>query len=306
MSNSAYFRISVTSKCNLSCWFCHREGNHSNQMAYLTPEEIQFACKVALKAGFYKFKITGGEPTERDDLVDIISLLSELSLPDLSIITNGTNLAMQSQKLWDAGLRRINVTVNTLNPIRFEQFKPRDGISVQSILKGIEMAKQVGFTSMKINFVFFDEESEKDLAELIKFVKKHDLILVLLPVIDRKNLYSLDYMYSLIGSFGILSEEIITDQEGLRKRKIRLKEGGQVLLRIDELASKKPYIFCEACSNVKQCREGIFPIRLSSNGQLIPCMADEKHRIDVSDIIRRRDEKAMFTALREITLWQKK
>ena len=63
VANSSYFRISVISKCNLACQFCHRKGNYARLEEILTPQEIQFACKVALKAGFNKFKITGGEPT---------------------------------------------------------------------------------------------------------------------------------------------------------------------------------------------------------------------------------------------------
>jgi len=305
LGNSTYFRISVTNKCNLSCPFCHREGNHAEQGDELTPEEIQFACKAALKAGFKKFKITGGEPTEREELDKIISLLSELHLPDMSMITNGTNLVVLSQRLWDVGLRRINITVNTLNPQRFQQFRPQSHISVQSITKGIETARRVGFENIKINFVFFDRDSKEDLELLIKFVKEMGLTLVVLPVIDNKNFYSLDDMYSIINSYGILSEEVIIDNEGLRKRRINLKEGGSVLLRIDELAEKKPYSFCKQCVNVSQCREGIFPIRLSANGELIPCMADIQHRINVRDKLHNRDEDGMADVFREITLWQR-
>lgn len=301
---SKYFRISVTNQCNLSCWFCHREGNHSGGDDVLTPNEIQFACKIALSAGFRKFKITGGEPTERDDLDSIISSLSELRLPDLSMITNGTNLTAVSQGLWEAGLRRINVTVNTLDQKRFQRFRPRGDISVRSVIQGIKTARQVGFENMKINFVFFEEESKKDLNALIDLVGDMGLTLVLLPVIDRENIYSLDDMYNIIHSYGILSEEIITDHEGLRKRKIWLKRGGCVLLRIDELSARKPYSFCGSCRDTSQCREGIFPIRLSSNGQLIPCMADETHRINVREVLRKRDVNGMESAFRKIALWQ--
>ena len=304
MANSSYFRISVISKCNLACQFCHREGNYARLEEILTPQEIQFACKVALKAGFNKFKITGGEPTEREDLDVIVSLLSQLHLPDLSMITNGTNLVALSQKLWNAGLRRINVTLNTLDPKRFQQFRPKKGIDVQSIVKGIEVAKQAGFEHLKINFVFFDKDSEKDLEDLIEFVRKTNLTLVVLPVINDNRLYSLDDMYNLIKTYGIRSEEIIVDNEGLRKRNIYLNGGGTVLLRIDELAWKRPYSFCSKCANSLKCREGIFPIRLSANGELITSLADFEHRINVRNIFGNRDEDVLKDAFRKITLWQ--
>ena len=304
LCESKYFRISVTNRCNLSCQFCHREGNYAGQKDEVSPEEIQFACKVAYKAGFRKFKITGGEPTERADLCVIISLLSELQLPDLSMITNGTNLASMGQRLWDAGLRRINVTVNTLNPERFQQLNPQKNLSISSIVEGIETARRVGFNNIKINFVFFDEDSVKDLKALITFIKEMEMTLVLLPVIGGKYYYSLEDMYNIISSFGISSEEVITDNEGLQKRKINLTDGGSILLRLDELAEKQPYVFCRKCTKVSECREGIFPIRLSANGKLIPCMADTKHRICVSDVLHSFDEDRMIDAFQKIALWR--
>lgn len=305
LHGSTYFRVSITNKCNFSCQFCHKEGNYTRQGNELTPKEIQFACKMALRAGFRKFKITGGEPTEREDIDVVISLLSELQLPDLSMITNGSNLATMSQRLWNAGLHRINVTVNTLDPERFQQFRPQKHISVSSVIEGIETARRVGFEDMKVNFVFFEKDSVRDLKALIEFVRRMKLTLVVLPVIGGKYYYTLEDMYEIINSYGISSEEMIVDSEGLRKRKINLKEGGSVLLRIDELAEKKPYVFCGQCTNVLQCREGIFPIRLSANGELIPCMADMDHRICVRDILHDREEAGMADAFRKITLWQR-
>lgn len=302
--NSAYFRVSVTNKCNFSCYFCHREGYRGEDNSELLPEEIQFACGQARKAGFRKFKITGGEPTEREDLCSIIALLAQMELPDLSMITNGTNLTSMSQCLWDAGLRRINVTVNTLKQERLRRLNPQNQVSVASIKEGIETALQVGFHNMKINFVYYDEDSREDLEALIEFIKGNGLTLVVLPVIGGKSYYSLEDLYHIIGSYGIASEEVIVDKEGLRKRRIHLKSGGCVLLRLDELADKKPYIFCEKCIKASQCREGIFPVRLSADGELIPCMADVDHRIYVRDLLRDHDSEGMENAFRKIALWQ--
>lgn len=303
LNSSTYFRISVTSKCNLSCHFCHREGNLKNDRVELTPEEIQFACKVAYGFGFKKFKITGGEPTERTDLCRIISLLSELCLPDLSMITNGTNLDPMAQSLWDAGLRRLNVTVNTLDPNRFRYFEPSGKVSVSSIVKGIEKAQGVGFRNLKVNFVFFNEESYTDLKLLLEFVREKQLTLVILPVIGGIS-YSLDDMYKIIQSFNIISEERLSDNEGLLKRKINLKSGASILLRLDELSEKKPYIFCDQCVSKSKCREGIFPIRLSSSGELIPCMANANHHINVRRILREQNAQGMEEAFRKIRMWE--
>lgn len=303
LNSSSYFRVSVTSKCNLACSFCHREGNYKKGKEELIPEEIQFACQIAYKSGFQKFKITGGEPTERKDICRIISLLSQLQLPDLSMITNGTNLELLAQELWDSGLRRLNVTVNTLDPKRFRYFESSDQIHVSSIIRGIEKAQEIGFDNIKINFVFLNEQSKADLESLMEFVAKKNITLVVLPVIGG-NYYSLNDLYHIISSYGIMSEEILTDKEGLFKRKVYLKSGASVLLRLDELSDRKPYVFCNQCIHKTECREGIFPIRLSSDGELIPCMADRNHRIDVRTMLHMRDEEGISEAFRKIRMWE--
>ena len=302
MRLSKYFRISITSRCNLSCEFCHREGNLHATRKQLTPEEIALACEAALECGFLKFKITGGEPTVRPDLCRIISLLSGMSLPDLSMITNGTNLKSLANELWEAGLRRLNVTLNTLNPQRFRQFDAKGQSSVQSVIDGIDTALSVGFQNMKINFVYSDEDSADDLSSLLQFAKERNVTLVVLPVISPLHHFSLDDMYHIISSYGILSEDIIEDKEGLLKRKITLHSGASVLLRLDELKEHQPFIFCPECENKSVCREGIFPIRLSANGELYPCIADT-HRISILEPLQNRDRKAIINAFHQIDSW---
>ena len=114
----------------------------------------------------------------------------------------------------------------------------------------------------------------------------------------------MDYLYDLIKSFGIIREEIITDSEGIRKRLVYLKNSGRVLLRVDELANCKPYIFCEKCLQKKICREGIFPVRLSSDGVIIPCMASQENRINVFDFIKCRDRENLISTFEKVKRWQ--
>ena len=303
---SKYFRISVTKRCNLSCYYCHKEGNYSAANEELTPAEFQTACEVALDAGFTKFKLTGGEPTYRKDLGEIVSRLSQLSLPDFSMITNGTLLEDCAQVLWNCGLRRLNVSLNTLNPKKFRMLQRNSNLSVGKILRGIEAAQQVGFKHIKLNFVFVNEESRSDLKELISYVSGKDLTLVLLPVMEETSYYTLGYLYELLKDYGIEDEEVIADNEGIKKRLIRLKAKSKVLLRMDELAEKRPYIFCVECEESKKCREGIFPIRLSADGELIPCMASSKHRISIRQQLANRDTSALKAAFNKIKGWYSK
>lgn len=289
MNLSKYFRISVTNRCNLNCVFCHREGNQSRDICELTPSEVEIACKAALSLGFQKVKLTGGEPTLHENIYNLIRRLSALEIPDLSMITNGTLLSSQADELWRAGLRRLNVTLNTLDPARFEAMQCAPGISVAQILEGIERAKQAGFHNIKINFVFSGSNSQADLEDLMAYTREQGLILVLLPVLDKQSFYSLDYLYQLVSQYGIEDEELITDAEGIQKRLICLKSGARILLRVDELGQRRPYLFCAHCETRMDCREGIFPIRLSATGELIPCMASEEHRISILPALQSGD-----------------
>lgn len=300
MNLSKYFRISVTNRCNLNCAFCHREGNQSRDTSELSPGEVETACKAALSLGFQKVKLTGGEPTLHSDIYDLIERLSRLNIPDLSMITNGTRLASQSDRLWRAGLRRLNVTMNTLDQKRFAEMHGTPKLSVAQILEGIERARQVGFQDIKINFVFSGADSQADLEDLMAYTKAQGLILVLLSMLDKQSCCSLEYLYRLISRYGIEEEEIITDAEGIRKRLLHLKSGTRVLLRIDELFQCRPYPFCVRCETQMDCREGIFPIRLSAMGDLIPCMASEKHRIPILPALQAGDVEQVRSAFFEL------
>ena len=262
--------------------------------------------------------MTGGEPTLRNDICDIIERLSLLNLPDLSMITNGTKLYELSEDLWKSGLRRLNISLNTLSPERFchiqtgqmiytekkSRLVTNDSVLLEKILAGIEKAQSVGFKKLKLNFVCSDKESECELEKIIDFSKKHDCILVVLPVIEKESAYTLEYLYHLIKTMGISREKLIIDTEGIRKRSIYLENGGRILLRVDELADHRPYIFCEECLNRNQCREGIFPIRLGANGKIIPCMAgNPENMIDVNRFIKKRDVDGLRQAFQEIDGW---
>ena len=313
---SKYLRISITNKCNYTCYYCHREGNYSESNFMLTPQDLHFVCQIALENGFTKFKITGGEPTVRPDICEVIKEISSLNLPDLSMITNGTRLAEMSKSLWDAGLHRLNITLNTIDPNRLAKIQLGDKFKqgetditryesiIKKVFSGIEEAQHVGFKNIKLNFVYFDDNSKYDLEEVVEFSKSYSCIVVLLPILDEKS-YSLEYLYKFIQKFDIIKEELVIDDEGIQKKLLYLKNGARILLRLDEVNYYKPYVFCNECSNTKQCREGIFPIRLSSDGKLIPCMANQSNRIDIVKFTKNRDTKSLNEAFKRIKGWHK-
>ena len=305
-TTSRYFRISLTNQCSLSCYFCHNEGqSFERNVNELSTEDIIWVCKLAYEYGFRKFKLTGGEPTLRGDICEIIENLSQIGIHDLSIITNGTTLYKLADKLKLSGLTRLNVSLYTLNENRFVEINGGSIQKLNNIVKGIDAAIDAGFTDMKINFVFHGSKSMNDLYDMLKFALSRNLILVFLPLLlynlkDADEQIKLNEIYTVLSNIGIKNEYIIQDNEGIKKKLITLNIGTRILLRVDELGIIKPYETCEICTKKSLCREGIFPIRLSSDGVLRPCLAGGKQDIHLYDIITSRNNDKFYDYLLSI------
>src|SRR5262249_23098525 len=146
-------RISVTDRCNLRCTYCMPEDVvFVDRAELLTFEEIVRFVQVAAPLGIDKIRLTGGEPLMRRELPRLVSILAQVAgVRRLGLTTNGILLADQAQPLYDAGLRRINVSLDTLDPARFRQLSRREGLD--RVLAGIRAAKDAGFDPVKINAV---------------------------------------------------------------------------------------------------------------------------------------------------------
>ena len=147
-------RISVTDRCNYRCQYCMPldEYDWIDKAELLRFEEIVRLAGLFLRLGVEKLRITGGEPLVRKDLEQLIGKLSGLpGLKDLSLTTNGSFLAQKAEALKKAGLSRINVSLDTLNPERFRQITKRG--TLQAVLEGIEASRRVGLTPVKVNAV---------------------------------------------------------------------------------------------------------------------------------------------------------
>jgi cyclic pyranopterin phosphate synthase len=168
-------RISVTDRCNLRCTYCMPEDVvFMDRSALLTFEEITHFVRVAAPLGIDKVRLTGGEPLMRRDLTKLVRMIAEVpGLHDLGLTTNGLLLADQAQPLYDAGLRRINVSLDTLDPGRFRQLARRDGL--ERVLAGIHAAQATGFDPVKVNAVIVRGVNEQDVVPLARFAREHRL-----------------------------------------------------------------------------------------------------------------------------------
>jgi cyclic pyranopterin phosphate synthase len=168
-------RISVTDRCNLRCTYCMpEEVVFMDRAELLSFEEIAHFVRVAAPLGIDKIRLTGGEPLMRRELPRLVRLLSEIDgIRDIGLTTNGILLADQAQALYDAGLRRLNISLDALDPDRFRQLARRDGLD--KVLAGIFAAKRAGFDPVKINAVSIRGVTEHEVVPLARFAREHSL-----------------------------------------------------------------------------------------------------------------------------------
>jgi GTP 3',8-cyclase len=168
-------RISVTDRCNLRCTYCMpEEVTFLDRQELLSFEEITRFVEIVAPLGIDKIRLTGGEPLMRRDLASLVKMLCRVpGIKDIGLTTNGLLLADQARLFFDAGLRRINVSLDTLNPERFRQITRRDGL--EKVVAGILAAKQAGFHPVKLNAVSMRGITEKEVVPLARFAREHGL-----------------------------------------------------------------------------------------------------------------------------------
>jgi GTP 3',8-cyclase len=168
-------RISVTDRCNLRCTYCMPEDVvFMDRRELLTFEEMAHFVRVAVPLGIDKIRLTGGEPLMRRDLERLVRLIVAIpGVKDIGLPTNGLLLAEHAQALYDAGLRRLNVSLDTLDPDRFREVARRDGL--EKVLKGIAAAKAAGFAPIKVNAVCIRGLTDSDVVPLARYARQHGL-----------------------------------------------------------------------------------------------------------------------------------
>jgi GTP 3',8-cyclase len=167
-------RISITDRCNIRCFYCmpERDVEFVPRAEILSYEEIERFVRVAVRLGITKVRLTGGEPLLRRDLPDLVRKIVAIpGIHDLALTTNGVLLRELAGPLYEAGLRRLNVHVDTLDRGRFEQITRRDDLG--RVLEGLNEAKRLGFGPIKINAVAVKDLTEPDIVPLARFGREH-------------------------------------------------------------------------------------------------------------------------------------
>ncbi len=170
-----YLRVSVTDRCNLRCQYCMPEDQtFFDRSDVLTFEEIRSVATVLVDHGVRKIRLTGGEPLVRRDVHKLVAMLKAIpGEPQVVMTTNGSLLARQAKALKDAGLDRLNLSIDTLRPDRFERISRRPGLP--DVLAGVDAARDAGFTGTKINTVVMGGINDDEIPDLLDYAAARDI-----------------------------------------------------------------------------------------------------------------------------------
>jgi GTP 3',8-cyclase len=287
MNQVDYLRVSLVDRCNFRCQYCMPEGEGLTFLArpevLTTQELLKLLREVMMPAGFTRFRLTGGEPLIRADVVEIVREIAAFpNLQDLSMTTNGFLLARMAQDLYDAGLRRINISLDSLVPETFNQIigyhTHTPAARWQKVWDGIQMAYQVGFSPLKLNVVVIpgvNDQEVLNLAALSLDREWHIRFIEFMPIGNA----------DLFGERGWVSSEAlrqqIRDRWGLESSQVR-GNGPADIFRIPGARGTLGFIsqmsecFCDRCNRM----------RLSADGWLRPCLLNETGQIDLKTMLR--------------------
>ncbi|HKV37790.1 MAG TPA: GTP 3',8-cyclase MoaA, partial [Blastocatellia bacterium] len=181
-------RISVTDRCNFRCTYCMPLDEYTwiDRAEILTFEEIERLARLFAGLGVEKIRITGGEPLLRRDVEKLVGKLSRIEgVKDLCLTTNGSHLAEKAVALKNAGLRRINVSLDTLDPQKFKRMSKRGDLA--EVLDGVLEAKRVGLNPIKINCVVERGVNDGDVLEMVEFARRNQFAIRFIEYMDVGN-----------------------------------------------------------------------------------------------------------------------
>ena len=166
-----YLRLSITDACNFRCRYCLPNGYaHSGKQQFLTVDEIGRLVRGFAALGVWKIRLTGGEPTIRNDLPHIIEAIRSIpQITHIALTTNGYNLLQKAFLYYEAGVHYLNVSVDSLDPKKFQEITGQDKLS--EIMEGIYLAKKIGFQKIKINAVLMKGYNDQDISQFIEWVR---------------------------------------------------------------------------------------------------------------------------------------
>ena len=273
-------RVSLTQRCNLRCPYCHREGQtpttSSVGLREMTTQEVIRLVRIAVELGINRVKLTGGEPLLRNDIVEIVGGLAKIEgLHDLSMTSNGTHLAALAKPLYDAGLKRININLPSLNKKTYAEL---NGGNLNDVLNGVGAAVKAGLNPVKLNMLILNGVNEHDIGGMMDFARKSCAILQLLELepVNVKDPYYKQYHFPIEKVEEELKKQAsdVQVRGDMQSRHIYSLPDG---LQVEVVHPIENSQFCSRCTR----------LRITSDGYLKPCLMVYDNLVDVLTPIRK-------------------
>lgn len=268
-------RITLTNRCNVNCLYCHHDGMVKSKDE-MTADEVYTICKVAKKIGVRKIRLSGGEPLLKKDIVETVEKIASLDFKDISMTTNGILLGKYAQDLKDAGLDRVNVSLDTLNRKTYELITRKDYL--EDAKSGILKAVEVGLYPVKINMVIMKDINQNEISDMFEFCKENDIVLQLIELIESENCdedkFSADYHYNLDEIENELADiaDDVRERKFMQGRKKYYIDGGEIEV-VKPVDNAK---FCAKCSR----------LRITPDGKIKPCLLRNDNLVELISHVR--------------------
>jgi molybdenum cofactor biosynthesis enzyme MoaA len=271
-----YLRVVLTARCNLSCSFCHMEGDPGVEgiRGGLATEDLQRLLLAASGAGIRKLKFLGGEPLLRADLPKILRPLRD-AFPgiDLSLITAGAVPSERLDACYQAGLSRCNVSIHGWSPATFAA---RTGASNPRLYELRQCLLETAVNHrrpLKLNYVYTGPHDETDLGALLTWAAGRPLVVNVLNDLHQPELTA-EVVEAVVRRLrGVpCAEHLEPDPFSLPTRHLHWSDGLEVEIKHQHLGEQGAYRSCASCAEQRRCTEGILALRLTHTGELRPCM----------------------------------
>jgi cyclic pyranopterin phosphate synthase len=267
-------RIAITPRCNLRCDYCHKEGEEIGACSRGTAEEMSVdeivrIARIAVSLGIARIKLTGGEPLMRKDLCEIVrGIAATPGLRDLSLTTNGVLLGFQAQELRACGLKRVNISLPTLNGETYS--KLTDG-RLEDALEGVKAAVAAGFSPVKLNMVILSGVNVEAVPEMMDFARQTGTILQLIEL-DPINVD--DAYFAVYHKFLDAHEEMLR-QKAVKIETRRFMHNRRIYhlpdVTVEVVHPTENREFCQHCTR----------LRVTSDGKLKTCLMRNDNLIDI-------------------------
>ena len=254
-------RIALTPRCNLSCIYCHHEGE-VNPKNEISDEMVVSVALAAARLGVRSLKFTGGEPLLRKSLPDLLRQMPQEM--DLSLTTNGIFLADQAEDLSAAGLDRVNVSLDSLQPQTYRAITGAGEGDLEWVLAGIDAALAAGLSPLKLNVVVL-KGNQGEISDLIEFSRRKGLILQLIELLDLNGL-------GISGDIDAIERRLAASADAVREREMHRRK--KYFLDGAEVEVVRPMDNTEFCANCTR-------LRVTSDGKIKPCLLRSDNLIDI-------------------------